>query len=251
MHSQTITPDAGPAIIIEGTHNFRSADGYQLAVGRVRPGALFRSDALHRVSDAGKAQFAAQGIVRVIDLRSDDELLHAPTALTAAEVETIHHPIFAGGTPPLSGGSISLGALYRHIVTERADRLTDAVRLIADAPSGGVLVHCTAGKDRTGLVIAAALAAVGVPREQIVADYAASADNLAGEWAERMLAGATAQFGELDADTRELITGSPSAAMADTLDFVATHAGSIEALLRAHGLEADALVRLRARLTTT
>lgn len=248
MHHPTTTPNAGAAIPIEGTHNFRSTEGYPGTAGSIRPRGLFRSDALHRVSAAGKHQFTEQGIVRVIDLRSDAELAQAPTVFSAADVETIHHPIFTDATPPLDGGSLSLGSLYRHIVTERADRLAAAVQLIADAPAGGVLVHCTAGKDRTGLVVAAALAAVGVPREQIVADYAASAENLAGEWADAMLAGAAAQFGSLDADIQELITGSPAAVMAETLDFVEQRLGGFTELLEMNGVDAAGLDRLRSRL---
>lgn len=247
-HPTTTAPNVGAAIPIEGTHNFRSTEGYPGTAGSIRPRGLFRSDALHRVSAAGKHKFSEHGIVRVIDLRSDEELAQAPTVFSAADVETIHHPIFTDATPPLDGGSLSLGSLYRHIVTERAERLTAAVQLIADAPEGGVLVHCTAGKDRTGLVVAAALAAVGVSREQIVADYAASADNLAGEWADNMLAGAAAQFGVLDADIQELITGSPADVMAVTLDYVEQQLGGFTDLLQTNGLDAAGLDRLRNRL---
>ncbi|MFP3381581.1 tyrosine-protein phosphatase, partial [Bacillus sp. SIMBA_069] len=66
-------------------------------------------------------------------------------------------------------------------------QLATAVRLIADSGEDPVLVHCTAGKDRTGLVVALALLAAGVDREDVVADYAQTADNLAGPWADAML----------------------------------------------------------------
>ena len=243
---------AAPALVVEGTYNFRSAAGYAVAgsavaAGSVREGSLFRSDALHRLSAAGQRQFAAHGIVRVIDLRDAEELRHAPSALPAA-VETAHHPIFGTGGLPELGGPVTIEEVYRSIVETRADRLAGAVRLIADAPAGGVLVHCTAGKDRTGLVVASALTAVGVPREQVVADYAASAVNLAGEWAERMLAAAAERFGPLDEAVRELMIGSPAAAMERTLDLVDDRYGGVERMLLAHGLDDDALIRLRDRL---
>lgn len=244
-------PAAGPALPITGTHNFRSTAGYPAETGSIAPGALFRSDALHALDDAGTAAFAAHGIVRVIDLRAADEVRHAPSALAGDAVETVHHPIFDDAGLPLRGTEISLGSLYRYIVDERTERLASAVRLISDAPAGGVLVHCTAGKDRTGLVVAAALAAVGVPREHILADYAASEENLAGEWAERMVAGATAQFGELGPEIHELIVGSPASALSDTLDHVDAQHGGMPALLAANGVDAPAIERLRERLVAT
>lgn len=249
-HTTTMpsAPAAGPALPVAGTHNFRSTAGYPAADGSIAPGALFRSDALHALGAEGSAQFAEHGIVRVIDLRAADELAHAPSALGSDTVETVHHPIFDDAGLPVAGSEISLSSLYRYIVDERADRLASAVRLISDAPAGGVLVHCTAGKDRTGLVVAAALAAVGVPRPHILADYAASEENLAGEWAERMVAGATAQFGALTPEIHELIVGSPASALSGTLDHVEAQHGSMTELLAAHGVDAAALDRLRDRL---
>ncbi len=255
MDTLALAPEAvaSPALVIEGTYNFRSTAGYAVtgtavAAGSVREGSLFRSDALHRLSDAGKQQFAAHGIARVIDLRDDEELRHSPSALAADAVETVHHPVFGGAGLPDTLGTVSIAEVYRYIVEARAERVAGAVRLIADAPAGGVLVHCTAGKDRTGLVVASALAAVGVPREQVVADYAASAENLAGEWAERMLASAAERFGDLDETLRELMTGSPAAAMDQTLDLIDSRYGGVERMLLDNGLDDDALARLRDRL---
>lgn len=249
MELLATAPAAGPVIGLDGTYNFRSTAGYRAARGTLREGALFRSDALHRLSEDGRRRFAAQGIVRVIDLRDAAELALAPSALAADGPETIHHPVFDGaaGLPAIEG-AYSIAAVYRHIVAHRADRVASAVRLIADAPAGGVLVHCTAGKDRTGIVVAAALTAVGVPREQVVADYAASGPNLAGEWAERMLAAAEERFGRLEDPVRELMVGSPAAAIADTLDLIDETHGGVESMLRRHGLDDDALERLQQRL---
>jgi len=245
----TASPAAGRVLPVEGTYNFRSTAGYQAANGRLRENGLFRSDALHGLSDAGRRQFAAQGISRVIDLRDPEELRHSPSALAAADAETVHHPIFGSGAGlPTIVGPYSISAVYRHIVEQRADRVAEAVRLIADAPAGGVLVHCTAGKDRTGIVVAAALTAVGVPREQVIVDYAASGANLAGEWAERMLEGAADRFGPLDESVRELMVESPAEAIDRTLDLIDSGYGGVERMLLEHGFDDDALERLQRRL---
>lgn len=262
MTATRIAPN--PTIPLTGTHNFRHTGGYPAAAanvgsaatnagsiaanGRTRSDGLFRSDALHRLDAAAQAAFTELGIARIVDLRGADEISTAPNALPIGTTEQIHHPIFDSEGLPETGGVPSLPSVYRYVLEERADRLAAAVALIADAPEGAVLVHCTAGKDRTGLVVAVALAAVGVPREHVVADYAVSAENLAGEWAERMLAGAGSRFGELDDTTRDLIVASPAAAMELSLDLIEQLYGSAEGLLRAHGLGDAQLASLRSSL---
>lgn len=249
MNQTTAVPAAGPVLALEGTYNFRSTAGYPAAAGRLRENALFRSDALHRLSEDDQRVFSAQGISRVIDLRDPEELRHSPNAIPAGPTETVHHPIFGSGAGlPAITGSFSIDSVYRYMIEHRADRVAGAVRLIADAPEGGVLVHCTAGKDRTGVVVASALTAVGVPRDQVIADYAASAANLAGEWAERMLAASAERFGEFDGDARELIVGSPAEAIDRTLDLIDDGYGGVERMLLLHGLDDDALDRLQRRL---
>lgn len=248
MENTTPSYQAGIPIRIEGTHNFRSVAGYIAGPRRVREGGLYRSDALHRLANTGRADFRELGIVRVIDLRGTDELRAAPSALDSSSVEIIHHPIFDAVGIPETGGSPSLDGVYRHIIETRAERLAGAVSLIADAPVGGVLVHCTAGKDRTGLVVAAALAAVGVDRGQIVADYAASAGNLAGDWAERMIGSARASYGELDDGTIELLLASPADSMERALDAIEGTFGSVHGMLAGHGLGDDQFERLERRL---
>ncbi len=243
-----LAPIATAVLAVEGTHNFRSTAGYAASTRAIRPGSLFRSDALHRLSDAGSRQLVEHGIVRIIDLRTTEELAEAPSALVAAGVETVHHPIFGSAGVPLANGSITLAELYRHMIDERTERLTGALRLIVDAPEGGVLVHCTAGKDRTGLVVAAALLAVGVERDQVVADYAASGDNLAGEWSQRILAATAERFGDLSSAVQELLLASPADALEATLDHIDARFGGIVPMLSAYGFTETELARLRARL---
>ena len=247
MNSITITEVSAPIGLV-GTHNFRSTAGYPATGGVTRANSLFRSDALHKLDDAGREQFDAQGIVRVIDLRDNTEREHAPNAINGG-AESVHHPILDETTIRNLGASVTLASLYEHIARERAEQLVGAVRLIAEAPAGGVLVHCTAGKDRTGMVVATALTAVGVSREQVIADYSTSATNLAGEWAERMIAQATAAFGgELSGDVQELVVASPGTAIAAGLDEIEKSHGGVEAMLRKHGFDDTLLAQLRSRL---
>ena len=268
---QQIAPVGAPINIV-GTQNFRSTAGYPAAGGRLRANGLFRSEALDRLDAAGVAQFAEQGITRVIDLRGIDEAGAAPNRLPETGVEEILFPIFEDGGIPaaaIDGGgptgeadetgastaapgldaSVTLAGLYVMIAELRAARLAEAVRLIADAPEGAVLVHCTAGKDRTGMVVATALLAVGVSRDQVIADYATSGDNLAGAWADRMITNISAHIpGEIPANIRELVLDSPAAALAAGLDALERTHGSAEAMLRNNGFDDAAIERLRGRL---
>lgn len=244
----TDEPRIGVPILVEGTYNFRSTGGYAARDGVTRVGGLFRSDALHGLSSRGIEQFAAHGIGRVIDLRDSTELRQAPSAVVSL-VETVHHPIFEGAAVPADRKAPRLREVYRTIATERAAALVGAVRLIAEAPEGGVLVHCTAGKDRTGMVVATALTAVGVSRDDVLADFAASADNLAGEWVERMIAAYTDRVGgPLDDTVLELISTSPAEALEEALDVIDEAYGSAERLLALHGFDGDTLTDLHARL---
>jgi len=246
-----------PVIDITGTYNFRSTGGYVAQGGSTRADGLFRSDALHRLDEAGQTKFAELGISRIIDLRYEQEIASQPNSLPAGSVEIVHQPIFDAGSLARSDAAglsaenriPSLAELYRMIATDRAEALAAAVRLIADAPEGGVLVHCTAGKDRTGMVVAAALTVVGVSREQVIADYAATAGHLAGEWAEEKLAAYAAHMNAPVNDAvRELVTASPAGAIAEGLDAIDAAHGSTEQLLRDHGFDDAALERLRTRL---
>lgn len=238
---------AAKVIGLPGTCNFRSTAGYRAHGGVIRDGALFRSDALHKLDADAIEQLRAMGVTRVLDLRDFAELGLEPSALTGSTIELMHLPIFGEGGLAAIGG-FALDPVYRFVIEHRADALTEAVRLIAEAPAGGVVVHCTAGKDRTGLVIATALSAVGVSREQIIADYATSGDNIAGERADLILTIATERFGELDEPARELMVGSPAAAIAAALDIMDACYGSAESMLRQHGFGDESLEALRLRL---
>ncbi|WP_136611741.1 tyrosine-protein phosphatase [Sinomonas albida] len=249
--TETPAPAANPALPVDGTYNFRTTGGYAAEGGRtVRDGKLFRSDALHRLTDAGRTSMAELGIATVIDLRDETELATSPSAVDGLALKVAHYPIFPARRVPTSEALVSLAAVYRLIVQEHADRIAGAVRLIAASGEGPVLVHCTAGKDRTGLVIATALLAVGVDREQVLADYATSGKNLSGPWTDAMLA-AVAQHvqGPMTDETRDLIVASPAPVLAEALDLIDATYGNAAGLLKAHGFGDEELARLRDVLT--
>lgn len=239
---------------VDGTHNFRSTGGYAAGDRRIREGKLFRSDGLQDLTDQGRVQFAGFGIRRIIDLRDGAERERAASRLDGLAVEVCHNPVFDDGnaTPGVSATDISLAGIYRQMLERHASRLTGAVRLIAESGSDPVLVHCAAGKDRTGLVIALALLAAGVDRSQVVADYATSGANLSGEWVARMMAivAAAHTTGMSEETLQEIVASSPAPALESTLDLLDELHGGAAGLLKANGFSDDELEQLRNVLTT-
>ena len=229
---------------LAGTYNLRDTGGYPAAGGTTRWGKLFRSDALHQLTEESRDRFAGLGITLVVDLRDDQELVASPSRLEGLDVTTVHSPIFSGAAPAAVEG-VTLDGLYQMMVADYGLSLADAVRQIARSGGRNVLVHCTAGKDRTGLVVALALRAAGVERDSVIVDYAASNANLRGEWSTLMLERVAAGGVPASPELERLITASPPELIAAMLDLIEDGFGSAAAYLEAHGLTADDLQLLR------
>jgi hypothetical protein len=232
-------------ITIDGTFNVRKAGTAEasssVGVMEEAPAWLVRSATLDALSPAGSAALADLGISLVVDLREAGE-----RAEIAHAVPVLHNPIYSlPDGPPVTG---TLEDIYETLLLTRGGALTSAVMAIADAP-GPVLVHCTAGKDRTGLVVALALLAAGVPREAVVADYVASAESVRENrqlTAETLLAAL-----ELDGPTHtaalRLHLDSPAVALEHAIDIL-DGLGGAEQYLTRHGLTAQQLSTLTSRL---
>ena len=109
-------------------------------------------------------------------------------------------------------------------------------------------MHCTAGKDRTGVATALMLDAAGVERQAIIDNYAESAQNLAGPWTDGMLQSVAAMGVPVTPELKTLAAGSPPAEIEKALAWVDAHGGAAD-YLRSGGLTDDQLSALRARLT--
>lgn len=257
---------------IEGTQNFRDTGGTSLAGGgATRSGVLFRSEALSALTERGIAQFATTDVGVVVDLRTETEREMSPNRLPdSAPIDTLELPLLEGALTGLARGAMtaadpaaakvavaqalalipSLGQLYVSMLDSGATSFARLARLVAasgDAARAGVLVHCTAGKDRTGVAVAVLLDAVGAEREAVVADYASSAENLTGPWADRMRATVVAMGVPLTPEIDELLTATPPAAIETAMSWLDERGGSAS-YLRSGGLTADELDSLRQRL---
>ncbi|MFI6815616.1 tyrosine-protein phosphatase [Nonomuraea sp. NPDC050328] len=217
-----------------GCANARDLGGLPAAGGgRVRPGALIRSDRPRPVSV--EAVFG-HGITLVADLRLAAECRADPSPL-AAHPAYRNLPVLRPEDTVLEEMADSLPAIYRAILDRGAPLVAEAMAAIATAPAGGVLVHCHSGKDRTGLIVALSLSLAGVADEDIAADYALTAGALRHE----------AQFAATTR-SRRLFAEVTAATMLATLAYLRERYGGAEPYLRGAGLGQDEITLLKARL---
>ena len=259
---------------IPGTSNTRDLGGYPVIDGRIiRAGTLFRGETLahpgpnvRRVAqwrDDAIEQYRALALATVIDLRGTDEGALAPSAWaepTSARLVLI--AIDEGGegdaTDYMRGlragtlrafGPDDLADYYARTVRARAPQIGEALRTIARPGGTPALVHCAAGKDRTGLVIALLLEALGVPRDLVVADYAMTSvfrPNRVAAYTDVLAASG------IVAEDVSALFDAPAETMQLLLDGLDEEFGSIRAFLTTQaGVDADTFAALERSLLTS
>jgi protein tyrosine/serine phosphatase len=241
-----LTADAaGRRLSWPDCRNVRDLGGIPTADGcQIRPAALIRADNLGRLTAAGVAALRRSGVGRIVDLRSDWERARHPSPFAddpiylAAQFISEQREAERGTTPVRP-----LAEAYRVSVERDAWSITAAVAAVADAPAGAVVVHCASGKDRTGITVALALSAVGADRGAVAADYAYTAECLRDE-REATLAAAEPASRQM---LRDRLSSWPDT-MLDLLGHVDARFGGVVRYLLGHGLTAEQLARLRARL---
>lgn len=262
---------------LDGAVNFRDVGGTPLSGGgSVRPGVLFRSDALSTLTPEGLEQLVASDIGVIVDFRTPMERQMAPdrqpatrpfqivelSILEGAVTGAAQQMMQAGaqqGDPDAAAAAVeaalaqlpTLSEMYIGMLQHGAAAFAEVARLVGDGSDdrpGAVLVHCTAGKDRTGVCTALLLDAVGAEREAIVADYASSEGHLAGAWVEGMYAMIQKMGVPLTDSLKALVAATPPQVMIDTLAWVDAQGGSA-AYLQSGGLTDAGLAALRERLT--
>ena len=214
----------------ESLLNARDLGGLQAAHGRVRPGAIVRSDALYRLNDAGRAALVAHRIRTVIDMRTPNEVAAHPYAFDRAS-GVVQHKIPQQTDEmwrPFAGKADRLTFDTAMLQLGRANFVAIA-QAIANAPDGGVLIHCEVGKDRTGLMTMLLLDLVGTPAEVIAADYGLTATGLAPLFADLIA--------KAESDERRMRLQEEARCRAEVM-------AAIHASFRAHHGDAEMYLRL-------
>lgn len=196
-------------IDLEGLANLRDLGGVPTTDGgAIRPRRLLRSDNLQTLTGRDVAELRQRGLTDVVDLRSSVETeAEGPGPLTREDWVTVHHFSFFleppapaddrdNPSPALGAGRAAPGAAlpwvgksasaehdnaatahYLSYLIDRPDSVLAGLRTIAGA-EGAALVHCAAGKDRTGTLVALALLVAGADPDAVIADYAASSERM-------------------------------------------------------------------------
>lgn len=233
----------------EGVDNVRDVGGLPLSGGgTTRHGVLLRSGSLHFATPADVARLVEEfGLTLVLDLRTPREIdRDGPTPVAAAGVETVPLTFIGESREYLPEAGDDTDPILRNYLGYLGDHpanVAEAVRRLAAADAGPALVHCAAGKDRTGVLVALVLDVVGVARDAVVADYALSAENV-----EAMFRRWTTAAGEeMPADL------TPHKPRAEVMHAVLAHLdqewGGAAGWLAANGLSQADLATLRQRLT--
>ena len=162
-------------VLLQQAVNVRDLGGYPCAGGGATPsGHFFRADNMHGLSQEDLKKLYDLGIRTILDLRTPGECTGQPNSFAGyRDVQVLNCSLLGESTDQFTGFLRSLGENYAGMIRQNPERYAQLFTMIAQrAGAGGILFHCTAGKDRTGVTAALLLGLAGVPEEDIVADYA-------------------------------------------------------------------------------
>ena len=243
-------------LVWEGCLNVRDLGGFPVeGGGETRYGSVVRADSVSQLTPAGWEALVAYGVRTVLDLRGDHEREDDPPR--ELPVEVVHVPFMEASEAEWNELGEQLEALdalpdvadstrqaYLLFLEHFKQNVGAAFKAVAQAPEGGVIVHCVGGKDRTGLLSALLLHLAGVSSGEIAADYALSE--------ERLLPRHQAWF-DAAQDEKELmrlrrISQAPPEAMTSVFAEIERRYGSIEDYLHSAGVTDEELDLARSRL---
>lgn len=253
---QPVAADAQRVIPLQGAWNTRTFAGLQGTHGPIPASAFVRTSDLGRLTAADRDALAAAGVTLDIDLRTADEQAQSPDLL-ADDARFAYQRTSLMGTEKMDLQKMmttfpdSLGAAYVQWLDHSQPQFKQVFQRIAAERDGTVLFHCTAGKDRTGIIAGLLLDLAGVSRADIVHNYAISAHYLEGQPKDSAM---NAQIMELIRQNPEI--GRKMAGMSGTapenmeMFLVALHQqyGGAEGYLKSIGVSEAEIDQLKVRL---
>jgi protein tyrosine/serine phosphatase len=252
-------------IDLQGAVNVRDLGGLPAGDGRrTAYRRLLRSENLQELTPSDVARLTGEiGVTTVVDLRTTGELeIEGPAPLDAVPgVRHVHHPVL----PELGSrtDAVAEALLVRKVdqdrsrypdditcghylgyLEDRPGEVSGALRSVASS-EGAAIVHCAAGKDRTGVIVALALTVAGVPSEAVVADYVATAERMEAIIARLRRSRTYAE----DVSSKPVAAHLPRPeTMKAFLEQLDVRYGGLDRWLAGHGFGADEAGKLRARL---
>lgn len=221
-------------LVGSGMVNFRDLGGLPADTGaRTGYGVLYRGDAPHH-EDAPPAGLAGWPPPLVLDLREPNEP-NGGHPLAGPDTQVVQVPLLAGPHIGDWRALPSLEELYRGSLTRAGQRIAEVLDLLIGA-AGPALVHCAAGKDRTGVLVAVLLRAAGVSRRAVLEDYLRTEPNRLALL--EQLAWDTSVLDEEDRLRFQHLTGTSAPALQAVLDELDAAPGGVSGWLRARDVTA-------------
>jgi protein-tyrosine phosphatase len=169
---------------LQGAHNVRDLAGLSAGEDRVRPGVLFRSDHLDELAESDLDILCNEiGLRAIIDLRTAEEVSTPPEWIATMGIARLHLPLIdLSGTGRAGALEEEFNAdpakAYCAMLEEAAPAVSTILSFVLQNDHTPALIHCAAGKDRTGITVAVLLAAAGVDEPAIIADYVATGERI-------------------------------------------------------------------------
>jgi protein-tyrosine phosphatase len=230
---------------LEGAYNVRDIGGYGAAEGlTVQKGRFLRADGLHRLTEGDQDAIVGMGVRTVIDLRHAHELAQKRNVFNGSERANYYNISLINPATSTNMNIRSLGDMYVNMLDECGHLLREVFERMAEAEGDGVLFHCAAGKDRTGVVAALLLDLAGVDHSVIVADYAETEVNLAPIMDELR----KDRPEQIPAEMYELFLGSAPSNMEMMLDHLHGNFGGAESYFSRIGLSSEQITGLKRML---
>jgi protein-tyrosine phosphatase len=241
------------ADVIPGTWNFRDIGGILTPDGPVRHGQVYRSAVLAELDPAGLDALEKLGVTNVFDLRGPREIDRdgsdrVPETVTVTIApfhsegdETPVHEVTQGAAPLTQADRVRAYYAAIPVLALAQQSMAALLRAVADS-AGAVLVHCAAGKDRTGWAIATLLTLLGADRDAVLADYLLS--NTAIESLRSWL---QAQYGDAFLADQGVL-GVDASFLQAAWDSMERNFGSFDGYLQTIGIDDEVVDRIRARL---
>ena len=232
---------------LSGARNLRDLGGLPTTDGRItRWRTLYRSAVPSALTPEAQQELIRLGLRTTVDLREDDECEGRPSVFcTSPQIRYRRRPFWGRVLDPGTLPDLRLGYLAEFDLC--GDRLIETLRELLEPEGLPALLHCQAGKDRTGVLVALILSAVRVKPQIIIDDFVMTRTGLGESYLEesRLL---VLERGGVWEDEIDLFDAPPER-MQKTLEYLEQHWGGAERYLLGHGLRQDELERLRELLT--
>lgn len=237
-------------IQLQGPLNFRDLGGYRVRNGQtVRWRRLFRSDAVHSMTPQDcELVYNTLGVATIIDLRTPAEVQRDGSADTTGFDARYHHIPFLEnglGIAAVEQDPVArLASLYQGILREAGGQIARGLEVLAGAGGLPTVFHCSAGKDRAGIMAAMVLSLLGLDDQQIIEDYTVTNQNIEAIILRlRVLPGNE----HMQQKPLEYFQAQPKA-MEQFLNTLRDEHGGAESYAKAHGVPQSAIDKLRASL---